>query len=193
MMIWRIIRCISYQYIAAGYNPEKNTKEYRAVKFEKGEDMKTELVRAHVSDAEELHAMQVEAFRELLEKYQDFDTNPANETVEKVEARLKQEFTFYYFICIGQQKVGAIRIVDGKEHGGAKRISPLFTLPQFRGRGIAQEAIRLCEEIHGRENWELETILQEPGNCHLYEKMGYRQTGRTEVVNERLTLVFYVK
>lgn len=155
--------------------------------------MKTELVRAHVSDAEELHAMQVEAFRELLEKYQDFDTNPANETVEKVEARLKQEFTFYYFICIGQQKVGAIRIVDGKEHGGAKRISPLFTLPQFRGRGIAQEAIRLCEEIHGRENWELETILQEPGNCHLYEKMGYRQTGRTEVVNERLTLVFYVK
>lgn len=155
--------------------------------------MKTELVRAHVSDAEELHAMQVEAFRELLEKYQDFDTNPANETVEKVEARLKQEFTFYYFICIGQQKVGAIRIVDDKEHGGAKRISPLFTLPQFRGRGIAQEAVRLCEEIHGRENWELETILQEPGNCHLYEKMGYRRTGRTEVVNERPTLVFYVK
>lgn len=155
--------------------------------------MKTELVRAHVSDAEELHAMQVEAFRELLEKYQDFDTNPANETVEKVEARLKQEFTFYYFICIGQQKAGAIRIVDGKEHGGAKRISPLFILPQFRGRGIAQEAVRLCEEIHGRENWELETILQEPGNCHLYEKMGYRRTGRTEVVNERLTLVFYAK
>lgn len=155
--------------------------------------MKTELVRAYVGDAEELHAMQVEAFKELLDKYQDFDTSPANETVEKVEARLKQEFTFYYFICIGQQKVGAIRIVDGKEHGGAKRISPLFILPQFRGRGIAQEVIRLCEEIHGRENWELETILQEPGNCHLYEKMGYRRTGRTEVVNERLTLVFYVK
>ena len=36
-------------------------------------------------------------------------------------------------------------------------------------------------------------ILQEPINCHLYEKMGYRQTGKTEVVNERLTLTFYEK
>lgn len=53
--------------------------------------------------------MQVEAFKELLEKYQDFDTSPANENMEKLEAHLKQDFTFYYFICIGQQKVGAIR------------------------------------------------------------------------------------
>ncbi len=159
----------------------------------KKESMETKLLRAHVCDAAEIHAMQVEAFKELLEKYQDFDTNPGSETVEKVEARLKQEFTFYYFICIGQQKAGAIRIVDRKEHGAGKRISPLFILPAFRGRGIAQEAIRLCEEIHGKENWELDTILQEPENCHLYEKMGYRQTGRTEVINERLTLVFYEK
>jgi hypothetical protein len=35
----------------------------------------------------------------------------------KVEARLKQDFTFYYFICIGQQKAGAIRIIDKKENG----------------------------------------------------------------------------
>ena len=66
-------------------------------------------------------------------------------------------------------------------------------MPEFRGRGIAQEAMRLCEDMHGSENWELDTILQEPGNCHLYEKMGYRQTGRTEVINERMTLVFYEK
>ena len=59
--------------------------------------------------------MQVEAFQELLEKYQDFATSPANETPEKVEARLRQVYTFYYFICIGQQKVGAIRVVD-KRH-----------------------------------------------------------------------------
>ena len=91
------------------------------------------------------------------------------------------------------QKAGAIRIVDKKEDGKNKRISPLFVLPEFQGRGIAQEAIRLCEEIHGSKNWELDTILQEPKNCYLYEKMGYRQTGKTEVINERLTLVFYEK
>lgn len=155
--------------------------------------MKVELLRANIGDAKDLHAMQIKAFKELLDKYQDFDTNPANESVEKVEARLKQDFTFYYFICIGQQKVGAIRIVDKKEIGKNKRISLIFILPEFQGKGIAQEAIRLCEEVHGNGNWELDTILQESKNCHLYEKMGYRQTGKTEVINERLTLTFYEK
>ena len=155
--------------------------------------MEVTLLRANIDNAKELHAMQIEAFKELLYKYQDFDTSPANETVEKVETRLKQDFTFFYFICIGQQKVGAIRIIDKKEDGKNKRISPIFILPAFQGKGIAQKAIRLCEEIHGNENWELDTILQEPENCHLYEKMGYRQTGKTKVINERLTLIFYEK
>ena len=155
--------------------------------------MEVKLSRANIDNAKEIHAMQVEAFKELLEKYQDFDTSPANENMEKVEARLKQDFTFYYFICIGQQKVGAIRIVDKKEVGKNKRISPIFILPEFQGKGIAQKAIRLCEEVHGGGNWELDTILQEPKNCHLYEKMWYRQTGKTEVINERLTIVYYEK
>ena len=155
--------------------------------------MNIRLLRACVDDAKELHVMQVESFQELFEKYQDFDTSPANESVEKVEARLKQDFTYFYFICIGMQKAGAIRIVDKKEKGKNKRISPIFVLPEFQGQGIAQKAIRLCEEIHGSDDWELDTILQEPKNCHLYEKMGYRQTGKTEVINERLTLVFYEK
>ncbi len=49
------------------------------------------LVRAGVEDAAELHAMQVKAFQKLLDKYQDFDTNPGAESVEKVEARLRQD------------------------------------------------------------------------------------------------------
>ena len=155
--------------------------------------MEITLVRANINNAKELHAMQVKAFKELLEKYQDYDTNPGNESVEKLEARLKQDFTFYYFIYIGQQKAGAIRIVDQKENGKNKRISPIFILPEFQGKGIAQKAIRLCEKMHGNENWELDTILQESKNCYLYEKMGYRQTGKTKVINERLTLTFYEK
>lgn len=35
--------------------------------------------------------MQIEAFRELLEKNHDFDTNPGNESLEKIETRLKQD------------------------------------------------------------------------------------------------------
>ncbi len=155
--------------------------------------MQVNLLKADIGDAKEIHAMQIIAFKELLEKYQDFDTNPASESVEKVEARLMQDFTYYYFICVGSRKAGVVRVVDRKEIGRNKRVSPIFILPEFQGRGVAQRAIRLCEELHGGENWELDSILQEPKNCHLYEKMGYRRTGGTRVINERLTLVLYEK
>ena len=90
-------------------------------------------------------------------------------------------------------EVGAIRVVDKKELGKAKRISPIFIMKEHRGKGYAQEAIRAVELIHGECDWELDTILQEKGNCYLYEKMGYKQTGKTEIINEKLTLVFYKK
>lgn len=91
------------------------------------------------------------------------------------------------------EKVGAIRVVDKKEEGKAKRISPIFIMKQHRNNGYAQKAMKFVEEIHGISNWELDTILQEKGNCHLYEKMGYRKTGKMETVNERMTLMFYRK
>jgi len=50
-----------------------------------------------------------------------------------------------------------------------------------------------AECIHGSENWELDTILEEAGNCYLYEKMGYRKTDKVEKINEKMTLVFYKK
>ena len=85
-----------------------------------------------------------------------------------------------------------MRVIDHKEEK-YKFLSPIFIMKEFRGRGYAQQAMQLAEEIHGSSRWELDTILQEKGNCHLYEKMGYKQTGETKVVNERMTLVFYRK
>jgi len=155
--------------------------------------MKIELIRASLKDAKEIWKMQVKSFKNLLDKYQDFETNPASETILNVEMRLKQNFTFFYFIFIDNKKVGAIRVVDYKEKNKNKRISPLFILPEYRNKGIAQSVIKICEEIHGNTNWELSTILEEKGNCYLYEKLGYHPTGKTQVINDRLTLIFYHK
>lgn len=69
----------------------------------------------------------------------------------------------------------------------------MFVLPEFQDKGIARTAIKLCEELHGSHHWKLDTIMQEPKNCHLYEKMGYRLTGTAKVINKRLTLVFLKK
>lgn len=35
--------------------------------------------------------------------------------------------------------------------------------------------------------------MEEKGNCRLYEKLGYRDTGKREIVNERMTLIYYEK
>ena len=155
--------------------------------------MKIELIRARLKDAKEIWEMQIKSFKKLLDKYQDFETNPANEFISNIEMRLKQNFTFFYFICIDNKKVGAIRIIDHKEENKNKRISPIFILPKYRNKGIAQSVIKICEEIHGNNNWELSTILQEKGNCYLYEKLGYSSTEKTQVINDRLTLIFYEK
>lgn len=154
--------------------------------------MEVTLIRASMEDAETIWQMQRAAFAELLEKYQDFDTNPGNETLEKVQWRLSLPATHFYFIRVNGVNAGAIRVID-HHNDSPKRISPLFVQPEFRGMGVAQSAIREAERIHGGSNWSLDTILQEKGNCHLYEKMGYKQTGDTKVVNDRMTLVFYAK
>ena len=104
-----------------------------------------------------------------------------------------QPFTYYYFIIADSIEAGAIRVVDKHEYGITKRISPIFVMPEYRNRGLAQKAIKLVEEKHGASDWELDTILEEKGNCCLYEKMGYRQIGEFKAINEKMTLVYYKK
>ncbi len=152
--------------------------------------MELRLIRAGVPDARELWQMQKTAFAQLLERYQDFETSPAAEPLERTVSRLEQDNTYYYYIFSGEAKVGAVRVVVLDNF---KRISPIFILPEYRGRGYAQRAIRLCEQLHGSDNWELETIAQEPGNCHLYEKLGYVYTGHSERINDNMTLILYRK
>ena len=155
--------------------------------------MRIDLIRIGIADAQKLWEMQVEAFEGLYKKYQDTETSPATENVEKIIMRLEQPFTYYYYIVVDGIEVGAIRVVDKKELGKAKRISPIFIMKEHRGKGYAQEALRAVELIHGECDWDLDTILQEKGNCYLYEKMGYKKTDTTELINEKLTLVFYKK
>lgn len=136
--------------------------------------------------------MQVEAFSGLLAKYHDNDISPAAEGLDKVAARFAQPETTYYFIVADNVRVGVIRVIDKKD-SSRKRISPMWIMEDYRGRGYAQAAILEAEKIHGADNWCLDTILQEPGNIHLYEKMGYRRTGRTMKINDLMDIIFYEK
>ena len=93
--------------------------------------MGVKLVRAGIEEAEFLWKIQVESFMSLYEKYQDTETSPATEKVEKVIGRLRQSSTYFYKIMVEEICVGAIRIIDEKTDNMRKRISPLFILPKF--------------------------------------------------------------
>ena len=136
--------------------------------------------------------MQKEAFGGLLEKYQDHGISPASESYERIIEKYEMEGSFYYFISDSGVNVGVIRIID-KNDGSGKRISPIWIMFEYRNKGYAQAAIKEAERIHGADNWSLDTILQEKGNLHLYEKLGYHRTGKIEKINDRMDIVYYEK
>ncbi|SMF79156.1 Ribosomal protein S18 acetylase RimI [Paenibacillus uliginis N3/975] len=154
--------------------------------------MEINLVRAIESDAESILDIQVKAFVPLLEKYKDFNTNPANETIDRVVTRINNPNGGFYKIIENYVLVGAICVFWREET--QYWISPMFILPNYQGRGIAQKAITLVEQMFPQAmTWELATILEEKRNCYLYEKMGYIKTGVQKKLNDSTTLIFYKK
>ena len=151
------------------------------------------LVKATIENAEEIHQMQIKSFKSLLEKYKDYDTNPGNESIGRIIQRFNQEFTDYYIIKIENISVGAIRVIR-LDNGLKCRVAPIFILPEYHNRGIAQKVFEIIEEKYKPKNgWILDTILQEKGNCHLYEKIGYKKNGKIEKINENMDIVYYEK
>ncbi len=155
--------------------------------------MEVRLVRAVEADAPSIHAIQIRAFAPLLDRYQDYDTNPGNETIDRVIWRINDPNGAFYKIVEGDVTVGAIRI-RWRDEPSQLWISPLFIAPEHQGRGYAQQAIALAEHAYpDAVSWELATLLEEYRNCRLYEKMGFVKTGAQSKLNERATLVFYKK
>lgn len=95
------------------------------------------------------------------------------------------------------EKAGAVRVKwhnGEKVHENVNWISPIFVIPKFQNKGIASNVIKQLFDIYPNTiEWWLSTIKQEERNCHLYEKCGFVRNGDEIVVNENMTLVFYVK
>lgn len=156
------------------------------------------LILATEKDAELLHRLQVDAFMPLYEKYHDDETNPAKESLDtvrwKITDRTKSDF---YIIEFENKAVGGVRVrhhSGGAVVEGVNWISPIFVIPAFQGKGIAQKVIQKVFELYPDTlTWKLDTIKQEPGNCHLYEKCGFVRYGDEDVINGKMTLVKYEK
>lgn len=145
-----------------------------------------------VSDIDTVFAVQQAAFEPLYRKYRDDDTSPYLESRETILRKYTREGTCGYVFFADEIPVGAVRVIL---HGNNEaKVSALCVLPEYQRRGIAFTAMKAIEKLHGDiDTWHLSTILEEEGNCRLYEKLGYARIGEPVCVNERMTLVFYEK
>lgn len=151
-----------------------------------------ELKKTNYDDLELFYNMQIESFKSLLEKYQDYNTNPGNEPFERIIERFNQSFTDYYIIMGNNKPAGGIRIIH--RENDRYRVSLIFILPEYQGRGIAQQTFNIIEQIYqDAKVWELDTVLEEEGHCYLYEKLGYVKTGKLEKITDLMTIVDYEK
>lgn len=149
------------------------------------------LEKACIKDAQEIYELQTKSFAALLKQYQDYDYSPGAEKLERTIQRLLEPFTDFYFISLCGKHIGALRICDFDKICKLKQI---FILPKYQENGYAQSAITIAENYYKKaERWELDTILQERKLCYLYEKMGYKKTGKTKHVKEGMDIVFYAK
>lgn len=155
-------------------------------------NMNVILIKAKYIDCPIIAKVQKISFSKLLEKYKDYDTNPACEDLEKIQEKFRQTFTEYYLIKVGKSIVGIVRIVSVDNN--TKRISPICILPEYQNKGYAGRAMTNLERMFPQTHiWLLDTIKQESELCDFYEKLGYIRTGREKKLHSNMTIAFFKK
>ncbi len=148
------------------------------------------LTMATLDDAETLYAMQREVFKPLYEKYQDHDTSPVTQPKDRFLRRF--EIGDYYKINYQSNLAGSVFVFE--KEPGTMKLHIINILENYQNKGIAQQVMERLEKMYPHiTKWELETIETEQRNCHVYEKMGYKQTSKRQQITEKLTIITYLK
>lgn len=153
-------------------------------------DTNISLFKAEESDGTELYEIQKRAFMALYKKYEDHETSPVVQSFEAFMTRFSKGE--YYKIFYKEELVGGVFVF--KVNPNTMRLHIINILEAYQGKGIGQEVMKRLEGIYIEvDKWELDTILEEKRNCHVYERVGYEKTKEVEKINDKLTLIKYIK
>lgn len=151
--------------------------------------MKLTITKTNMHEAPILLKIQQEAFEEDLKKYEDHDTNPANEPIERLVSKVGR--FLYYTIWYGEEIIGGIDIRDLKDN--RYRLNRIFLAKAHQNKGLGSRIMQLIEnEFPSAIEWHLDTPHLNTRNRHFYEKFGYEKIGEHQV-SEKLILFDYVK
>lgn len=135
--------------------------------------------------------LQRKGFKETLKKYKDYNTSPATESLIRFYHKFSKQSADNYWVLNNNKIAGALCVVAKPD---CMWISRFYILPEYRNKGIGQQALLLSESLYpNAKRWCLDTILDEKNNVHLYEKLGYREFGERKIINDKMTLVKFEK
>ena len=152
--------------------------------------MDIRLEKAYKQDIDALDVIMKRAFAPLYELYKD-EKSPYLESKERFEFKILYKDGCYYKIYFGDVLCGGVFVY---QQDGIYRIGTIYIDPEYQNRKIAQSALGLVFGMYPKvKTWELDVPSDQPANIRCYTKMGFTDTGRREVINERLTLAYYKK
>jgi len=154
--------------------------------------MNIQLIKATTSDAEAMQRMQIESFTPHYQRYMDVETSPVNESLEKMIYRVNYEKGCYFKIIVDSIHTGCVWVHEVAPK--LYRIGIIYISPEFQCKGVGQKALAIVESLFPEtESWELDCPADMAINRNCYEKVGYRFTGETKLINDKLTLVSFRK
>ena len=147
-----------------------------------------EILKADLTDAEEILALQKRAFKQEAELYGDYNIEPLTVCLENTIDEFKRSVVLK--MVHDGKIIGSVR---GMLKDDACHIGKLIVDPQFQNKGYGAALMSAIEKEFPDCKWfELFTGAKSENNLHLYKKLGYKITG-TEILNSKVSLVNMVK
>lgn len=109
----------------------------------KGDTMNIRIARTNMEEVQELLNIQKQAFQSDLEKYRDFATNPAAESLVPFIQRIL--ISQHYTIFIDEEIAGSIDIRKISEDHYV--LNQLCLNPKWQNRGFGSKIMKMMEEM----------------------------------------------
>lgn len=151
------------------------------------------------SEAEELSQIQKAAFKPLYDKYHD-EGNPFLRGPEDILRRLNKYSRHFTILHDGKIVGGVFYRLSGKRSpsdvigDGEYYLARIYIHPDYQNKGIAREAILLCEkEFPDARFYFVDFPENMDKNRRCYQNAGYRDTGDRICVEGAPTLAMFKK
>ncbi len=150
------------------------------------------LEKVELQDAVLMLDIQKQAFGKYALKYGNFDSNPYDMDLHRMEFNIKYRFGRYEKIIVDNQIVGGIFAFE-LDVPTIKKIAQFYVLPQYQKMGYGKQALDMFIRTDKKvKKWFVDTILQEDANVEFYQDFGFEIIDEEEE-HEGLTFVTMLK